>query len=46
MGGKKQVEIVKKINSVEEYEQKISADYGKVVGKYHMHPLINEFVVF
>lgn len=40
MGGKKQIEIVKRINSLEEYEQKTSPDYGKVVGKYLMHRLI------
>lgn len=46
MGGKKQVEIVKKITSVEEYEQKTAADYGKVVGKYRVPPLINTIIDF
>ena len=37
MGAKKQIEIVKRINSLEEYEQKTSADYGKVVViDYHL----------
>ena len=45
MGGKKQIEIVHTIKSVEEYELKTSADYGKVVGKYPIHLLINKFVV-
>ena len=46
MGAKKQIEIVKRINSLEEYEQKTSADYGKVVGKYQEHPLINLVLFF
>jgi len=46
MGAKKQIEIVKRINSLEEYEQKTSADYGKVVGKYQTYPLINMIFFF
>ena len=46
MGAKKQIEIVKRINSLEEYEQKTSADYGKVVGKYQKYPLINMIFFF
>ena len=46
MGAKKQIEIVKRINSLEEYEQKTSADYGKVVGKYQTYPLINMVFFF